>query len=93
MMKKGKQERDEVQEARTALEIRVEARTRELQDATESLEQKVAARTKELEAKVRELERFQKLAVGRELKMVELKKEIAALRGERKLPAKSGEKS
>lgn len=41
-------------------------------------------RTRELE-RLAELERFQKLTVGRELKMIELKKEIADL--QRRLPA------
>ncbi|MDD5681256.1 MAG: PAS domain S-box protein, partial [Candidatus Omnitrophica bacterium] len=41
---------------------------------------------KELEAKMRTLERFQKITVGRELRMIELKAEIARLKSE------SGEK-
>lgn len=48
----------------------------------EDLEVKVAERTEELTARVEELESLNKTMVGRELKMVELKKEIAALRGE-----------
>ena len=45
-----------------------------------SLEAKVQERTMELQKKVRELERFQKITVGRELKMIELKKEIDRLK-------------
>ena len=48
-----------------------------LHSYTQQLEQKVAERTKELSSKVIELERMIELMVGRELKMVSLKKEIA----------------
>lgn len=40
------------------------------------LEEKVKERTKELRKKIHELERFQKLAVGRELRMIELKRAL-----------------
>ena len=40
----------------------------------------VEERTKELEEKVKELERFQGLMVGREIKMIGLKKEIEKLK-------------
>ena len=48
----------------------------ELKKLQRQLEKKVEERTKELQTKIRELEKFYQLAVGRELKMVELKKEI-----------------
>src|SRR3989344_261953 len=47
---------------------------------TKGLEVKVAQRTAELEARVKELEELNKTMVGRELKMVELKKENEALK-------------
>lgn len=43
------------------------------------LETKVEERTKELSAKIEDLERFHDLAVGRELKMIELKGQIKKL--------------
>lgn len=46
------------------------------------LEKRVKERTAELSASNEHLKRFNKLAVGRELRMVELKKEINALLGE-----------
>jgi methyl-accepting chemotaxis protein len=65
---------------------------RDLKDSREKieghardLERKVEERTRDLQAKVGELERFNRLAVGRELRMIELKKRIRELeeRGER----------
>jgi hypothetical protein len=44
------------------------------------LEAKVLDRTKELSARLKELESLNKTMIGRELKMVELKKEIVALK-------------
>lgn len=49
----------------------------ELKEHREHLEELVSERTSELEKKNVELERFNKLFVGRELRMVELKKTIA----------------
>jgi len=54
----------------------------ELKKLQEEMEEKVKEKTKELQEKVEELERFQKLAVGRELKMIELKEEIKKLKEE-----------
>lgn len=71
-----KESRTTLEESKDVLEVRVLARTRELQDLTKSLEEKVEERTKELQKRLSELERFYRLTVGRELKMVELKKKI-----------------
>lgn len=71
-----------LEEVKAALEIRVKARTKELEELTETLEQKVKERTKELQERIKELERIHKLTVGRELKMIELKEEIARLKKE-----------
>jgi PAS domain S-box-containing protein len=46
------------------------------------LEKRVRERTRELEASNRELERFNRLMVNRELKMIELKKQVNALSAE-----------
>lgn len=80
-----------LEEERASLEIRVKARTNELWGERQSLEGKVQERTKELEdereklaKRISELERFYKVAVGRELKMRELKKEIGKIKEELK---------
>lgn len=51
-----------------------------LSEYTKDLEIKVAEQTKELTDRVRELEMANKSMIGRELKMVELKKEIEELK-------------
>jgi|GEM_PF-1123487 len=78
-----------LEEAKTTLEIKVQARTKELEELNKRLDQQVKERTEELEKKVKELEKFREIAVGRELKMVELKKKIQELRDrpEEKKPA------
>ena len=72
----------ELEEAKGVLEIKVQARTRELRELAGGLEEKVKKRTKELRERVEELERFHRLTVGREVRMVELKKEIEGLKKE-----------
>jgi len=74
--------KSELEESKTVLEIKVKARTNELEELTKKLEEQVRERTKELEERVEELEKFQKLTVGRELKMIELKKENEKLKEE-----------
>ncbi len=51
--------------------------------AKERAEELVRERTAQLKQKIAELERFNNLAVGRELKMIELKKEIARLKAKK----------
>lgn len=70
----------ELEEANSVLEVRVKARTMELEKLNRTLEEKVAGRTNDLEAKIKALEAFQRITVSRELKMIELKKEIENLR-------------
>lgn len=53
-----------------------------LEEAKESLEVKVHERTKELQKRIDELEKFHKVTVGRELKMMELKDEVERLKEE-----------
>ncbi|MEK7494010.1 MAG: HAMP domain-containing protein [Patescibacteria group bacterium] len=62
------------------LDQRVKERASELEQLKAGLEQTVMDRTKEMKEKMEELEKFKKLTVGRELKMIELKKEIERLK-------------
>lgn len=65
-----------LEESKAVLEVKVKARTKELKELADSLDFRVKEKTEELQEKIEELERFQRLAVGRELKMIELKEEI-----------------
>ncbi len=71
---------DKVGESTQVLEVKVNARTRRLEELSRNLELQINIKTKELNEKISELERFNDLAVGRELRMVELKREIEILR-------------
>ncbi|PIP18555.1 MAG: hypothetical protein COX42_00130, partial [Parcubacteria group bacterium CG23_combo_of_CG06-09_8_20_14_all_35_6] len=70
---------DEIGDLFSSLNVMAEKlkdRTEALQAEREGLTEKVAQKTKELQGKVDDLEKFNKITIGRELKMIELKKEI-----------------
>jgi len=70
--------KDEISE----LALSINKMVKDLKESTISkkeLEKQVKDKTKELQLKVDELEKFNKLTVGRELKMIELKKRIKEL--------------
>lgn len=78
--KENKKKAAELEKGKSELGIKVEERTKELKDLTRQLEEKVKERTRELEQKVGQLEGFEKITVDRELKMIELKKEIEKIK-------------
>ncbi len=71
-----------IEEEKQVLEIKVKARTKLLNELNESLESKVEKRTEDMEKKIKDLEKMSKLMIGRELKMVEMKKEMKKLEEE-----------
>lgn len=83
---------EEIETTNEVLEIRVRARTRALRTLAESLDVEVKKRTKELQERIDELEKFHKLTVGRELKMIELKKSLRQAQEEIKKLKKEIEK-
>jgi len=83
--------RDKLKEAKKSLEVQVKARTKELRELNEELEERVQKRTQEMQKRVNELERFHRLTVGREMKMMELKDEIKELKKKLKEAKKENE--
>jgi methyl-accepting chemotaxis protein len=75
----------DLQKERDNLEQKVMERTSELTVLNHSLEDRVKDRTLELQKKISELSKFNRIAVNRELKMVELKKEIKNLKDQDKI--------
>ena len=84
MVKEIREYQEELEDSKKVLEIKVRARTRQLQEQALALKKENEEKTKKLREKLKELERFYKLSVGRELKMIELKKENAKLKEELK---------
>jgi len=85
----------ELKEEKDTLEVKIKARTKEIEEEKLSLKKKVEEKTKKLQEKNielelekkkfqernKKLEKFQELTIGRELRMIELKKEIERLKG------------
>jgi len=74
---------EKLEDAKTTLEIKVRARTEELNEINKKLEQKVMERTKELKDRIVELEKIHQITINRELKMIELKKELDKFKKEK----------
>ena len=79
--KKVAERTQELEKNKIELEIKVSERTKQLFDLNKNLEDEVQKRTTELKSKLLELKKFNKIAIGRELRMVELKEEIKRLKG------------
>jgi methyl-accepting chemotaxis protein len=77
-----KESETQLQESKKSLEIKVQQRTKELEELNKGLEGKIQDRTKELQNRVTELEKFHRLTMGRENRMIELKEEIKQLKEE-----------
>lgn len=75
------QKEKELEAFQDVWEKEIEARTKEIKNLTENLSQ-TEQKGKELQVRVEELERFYKLSIGRESKMIQLKQEIKKLKEE-----------
>ncbi|MCK5592384.1 MAG: hypothetical protein KAI72_10555, partial [Candidatus Pacebacteria bacterium] len=79
--KKVSERTKELEKTKIELEKKVSERTSQLFDLNKNLEDEVQKRTIELKSKLIELKKFNKIAIGRELRMIELKEEIKRLKG------------
>ncbi len=65
-----------LEESKKVQGIQVKARTRQLKEQAETLGEENIEKTRALRERLKELEKFHRLTVGRELKMITLKKEV-----------------
>ena len=77
---KIKKSSQELEKLNLSLEGKIKERTKELEEIRATLELRVHEKTIELQERINELERFKKLTIGRELRMVELKEEMESLK-------------
>lgn len=70
-----------LKETNASLEKKVSERTAKLESLEKSMEEAVAKKTEELQDRLVELEKFKRVTVGRELKMIELKERLENLGG------------
>ncbi len=70
----------EIEQAKQGLEKQVKERTASLEEIKSQLEVRVAERTEALQKQIEETGSMNKIMLGRETKMIELKKEIEALK-------------
>lgn len=75
------QKETELKESKTLWKGETETKTKEMRDLSENFA-RVKQKEKELQEKIGELEIVRKLAIGRELKMIQLKQEIKKLKEE-----------
>lgn len=82
MAKTLEENKEILEDEKKVLEIRVKARTKALEELAQSLDEKVKERTKELQERIEELEKFHRLSIGREMKLIELKNKVSQLEEE-----------
>jgi len=74
--KKLKENNRELEALAISLDAKVKERTKGLEEIREELKLELSAKTAELRKRMEELEKFKQLTIDRELKMVEMKKEL-----------------
>ncbi len=80
MLQRIKRQNETLKETSTILKIRINAKTRALNELSLRLKKEIEEKTKVLKEKIEELEKIQKIMIGREYKIAQLKKEIEKLK-------------